>query len=121
MGRPSKGVSEKYIGVRLPEMFYEYLRKEAEETDRPLAEVVREMIGAFALPGMGAHVFMRADNVEEAENVLNELKRIEDSLEEAMRLGKSNLSDIEQRLRMVRASIEKVEEVAEKEKKKVLK
>jgi len=117
MGRPSKGVSEKYIGVRLPEEFYKFLQKEAEETDRPLAEVVRDMMSVFIAPE-----FYVTAHIPEGEelNYLDQLKRMEESLEEAMQSGKSNLLEAQQRLDMVRASIKKVEEVAERERKKVL-
>jgi predicted DNA-binding protein len=118
MARPSKGVSEKYIGVRVPEAYYQSLIKEAENTGRTLAEVVREYLGTFVIPNIADEIYFPVRNLIEAGDALEELRQIEMELS-AMADGFERQSlDYRNKLEVVRESIKKIDEFVRKEVKK---
>jgi len=118
MARPSSGISEKYIGVRIPESYYQSLVDEAENSGRTLAEVVREYLGAFIIPNMANEIYFPVRNVYEATDSLEELKQIELELSAMVKSFERSLKDYKGKLEIVRESIKRIEDFVKKEVKK---
>lgn len=120
MARPSSGISEKYIGVRIPESYYQSLVDEADNSGRTLAEVVRSHLGAFVIPDI-FEIELPVKDYEGAQEALEQLGNIESRLSTLRNMYQTNLDSIDKSLGNLRGLIKRIGDYAESEIKKILK
>jgi len=120
MARPSSGISEKYIGVRIPESYYQSLVDEADNSGRTLAEVVREYLGAFVIPDI-AEIELPVKDYAGAKSALDQLRGFDNRLSTLRKMYQTNLASVDKALDNLRGAIKKIEEYAEIERDKIIK
>lgn len=107
MARPSKGVSERFIGVRVPKEYYCALKQKAVEADKPISEVVRDIVGAYVYPELLDTQTLQ--NVGGA-NALDKLYRYEQLLVDTANANKQTISVLNDRIEAVRRCAANAEE-----------
>lgn len=112
MARPSTGVSERYLGVRVPKEYYRALKQKAEEEDKPIAVIVRDILGAFIYPELvNKHTLRDIGGV----NALDELYRYEQLLVDMANANKQTLDILNDRIEAVRRCVSTAEEFIRQE------
>lgn len=117
MARPSRGVSERFLGIRVPDEFFRILKQKAEETDKPISEVVRDVIGPYVYPELlDEHTLQDIGGV----NALDELHRYEQLLVGLSNTHREIVDILNDRIEAVRRCSSTAEDFVEREKQKLL-
>lgn len=106
------GVSERFLGIRVPEEYYRVLKQKAIEEGRSVSSVVRDMLGAFIYPEL---VNERTLQDIGGVNALDRLYRYEQLLVDIAGSNRHTLDILNDRIEAVRRCSSTAEEFIKQE------